>query len=623
MKRWLEYLKDGLARQAPEDPMAGGQAYAPLGESLRKLLPFFWRHWKKGAIAGALILFSSLMAFPQPLIGRFLIDDVIMEKRLDLLILVVVVSIGFAALNRIIGPVQGYWLMRYNQELVLDIQGHLLDRVLSFPKTFFDKNQTGYLMSRLVGDIHGAMAFFSANLVSIVQNVLQFAGGFALLCYLEWRLAVCAVLTLPPMVMAMRYFSRRMHVFSHVQSEENARLSSKFQETLATVPLIKAFATEERAASTIIKGMRRLYGLSMEQAAVGTLAGTAITILPSLANFMVFVLGAYWVISGHWSLGTMFAFQAYLGYVFGPAQSLVSMNMSMQSARASLERLSALFEAAQEENVGKGEAVERLKGEVEFREVSFAYDPQNPVVEGISFRIRQGERVAVVGPSGAGKTTILSLILQFYRPTGGEILYDGKPAGTYEVRSLRRRIGYVSQSPVLLVGTIMENLRYGNPDASAGAVSRAARVAGIHDFIEGLPDGYESEIGERGVNLSEGQKQRLSIARALVMEPDILILDEPSSALDGLTEQSLFKALPEAIRGKTLFLVAHRLATVVDSERIILLNENRLVAEGTHEELLRTNDYYRELVSNQLIPDGKERKAAVVSYESLRRHSRL
>jgi ABC-type multidrug transport system fused ATPase/permease subunit len=620
MRSWLEYLKDGLARQAPEDRMAGGQAYAPLGKSLRKLLPFFYRHWKKGAIAGGLILLSSLMSFPQPLISRFLIDDVIMEKRLGLLAVVVLLMVGFAVLGRIIGPLQGYWLSRYEQELILDIQGHLLDRVLRFPKTFFDKNQTGYLMSRLVGDIHGASAFFSANIVYVVENVLRFGGGLAFLIYLEWRLAVCVVLALPPMFLAMRYFSRRMHALSHAQSEENARLWSNFQETLASVPLIKAFATEDRAAGAVIRGMRRVFGLSMEQAAVGTLSGMTVSALPSLANFTVFVLGAYWVIAGHWSLGTMFAFQAYLGYVFAPAQSLASINMSMQSARASLERVSGLFEAAREENTGKGEAVETLKGEVEFRDVSFAYDPGNPVVEGISFRVQPGERVALVGPSGVGKTTLLSLILQFYSPTRGEILYDGKPAGTYEVRSLRRRIGYVSQSAILLTGTIMENLRYGNPDASAGEVRRAARVAGIDSFIEGLPSGYESQIGEKGVNLSEGQKQRLSIARALIMEPDILILDEPSSALDGPTEKTIFKSLPEATQGKTLFVVAHRLSTVVDSERILLLNQNRLVAEGTHEELLRTNDYYRELVSNQLIPDDKERKRKVV-YESLRGHS--
>ncbi|HET6488550.1 MAG TPA: ATP-binding cassette domain-containing protein, partial [Syntrophales bacterium] len=229
---------------------------------------------------------------------------------------------------------------------------------------------------------------------------------------------------------------------------------------------------------------------------------------------------------------------------------------------------------------------------------------------------------AVVGPSGVGKTTLLSLLLRFYNPTGGEILYDGKRATDYDVRSLRQRIGYVSQSPILLSGTIMENLRYGNPETAQGEVIRASRVAGIHEFITGLPGGYESEVGEKGVNLSEGQKQRLAIARALVKNPDILVLDEPTAALDGLTEKSIFQALPRETRGKTLFVVAHRLSTVVDCDRILLLNENRLVAEGTHGELLRTNEYYRELVDCQLIPEGKGEKGKVIPYEGIRRHSR-
>jgi ABC-type multidrug transport system fused ATPase/permease subunit len=321
--------------------------------------------------------------------------------------------------------------------------------------------------------------------------------------------------------------------------------------------------------------------------------------MPGIARVLVLAIGAYWVIKGEWTLGSLLAFQAYLGYVFSPAQYLATANLDLQNARASLERVSALFDIVPEENIGTGKKVERLTGEIEFRNVSFAYDSREPVLNDLSFHIQPGEHVAIAGPTGVGKTTLLSLILRFYQPTRGEIYFDGQPASDYEVSSLRRRIGYVSQSTHLLSGTIMENLRYGNTDASDKEVLRAAKVADIHEFICSLPKGYESEVGERGGNLSEGQKQQLSIARALVKDPDILVLDEPASALDSLTEKSILQSLPSSIQNKTLFVVAHRFSTIKDSDRILLLNENRLIAIGTHQSLLETNDYYRSLVAYQ------------------------
>jgi ABC-type multidrug transport system fused ATPase/permease subunit len=370
---------------------------------------------------------------------------------------------------------------------------------------------------------------------------------------------------------------------------------------LSATSLIKAFSAEKQATGRVMDAWQAALQISLEQTAVGSVANLAIGLMPDIARAVVLVAGAYWAIRGEWTLGSLLAFQSYLGYVYGPALSLASANLQLQNALAALERVSALFNIVPEENLGTGCQVERLSGQVEFKGVSFAYGGREAVLEDVSFLARAGEHVAIVGPSGVGKTTLVSLILRFYKPSQGELWFDGRPAAEYEVGSLRRRIGYVSQSTLLLSGTIRDNLTYGNPGASDTEVVRAATAAGIHDFIAGLPQGYDSPVGERGINLSEGQKQRLAIARALIKAPDILVLDEPTSALDSLVERSIFDALPALIRDKTSFVVAHRLATIQNSDRILLLNEKRLVAVGTHQELLASNEYYRSLVANQQI----------------------
>jgi ABC-type multidrug transport system fused ATPase/permease subunit len=231
-----------------------------------------------------------------------------------------------------------------------------------------------------------------------------------------------------------------------------------------------------------------------------------------------------------------------------------------------------LFEAIPENNIGTGQKVEKPLGDIKFRDVVFSYNGRKKVFEGISFVIKAGQKVAIVGPSGAGKTTLISLLLRFYQPTKGEIFFGGRPASAIETRSLRSRFGYVPQEAILLSGSIMENLRYGNPDATETEVKQAARVAGINDFIEGLSGGYETRIGERGASLSEGQKQRISLARALIRDPDVLIMDEPFSALDNRTEDTIITSLPEMLEGKTVFIITHRLATIRNTELVVMLD---------------------------------------------------
>lgn len=595
MHRWLDYLKAGLGREAPPDQIAGQTKPKAPRETLKSLLPYIRPYWRMGLLGAILIIFNSLLVFPQPLANRFLVDDVIIAHRLDLLPLAILLIAGLKILGIGSGFLQQYSLRNFEQSVIMDIQGALLKHALRLPKSFFDKKKVGYLISRISSDVQGLRWFFSGIVFYLVTNVIKFIGGLGFLFYLEWRLALVSVVILPAMLYSVQFFSKRMRALSQHGMEQKASIMNRLQETISSVPLIKAFSTEKHESQRVMDALKSSRQISMEQSVVSSVAGLVINSTQDLAKVIVLFVGAYLSIKGEWTLGSLLAFQSYLGYVFGPAMFFANMNFSMQNSLVALERVMNLFGIVPEENLESGIVAEHLKGEVEFRNVSFSYGGEENVLQDVSFRISPGERLAIVGPSGVGKTTLISLMLCFYNPTKGKVLFDGRHVSEYNLSSIRRLIGYVSQSSLVLSGTIADNLRYGHPGAKQEEFEHACKITGIHDFISRLPHAYESRIDERGVNLSEGQKQRLSIARALIKSPDILILDEPTSALDSVVEKSIFDALPDEISGKTLFIVSHRLSTIRKAERIMVLNEKQNVEVGTHKELMEKSDYYRSI----------------------------
>lgn len=578
---WMSQLKSGFARRTVVERLRGEES-APAGwASWRRIYPYFRRH-RRHALWGALFIGLCVPAgLASPMITRHLVDEVILGRRLEAVGPVILLLALCLSAEKILRLAEEFSFARFEQCALLGLQEELIDRTLRLPKAFFDEQQTGYLTRRLTEDVESLRFLFSGAPVNAAGQLLRLAGGAGLLIFLEWRIALLMLGLLPLLVWVMRFLSGKVYLLSRERMEHQAEAAGGIQESLSQAVMIKASAAEPGTCGKLMSAFTRVFNTALEQSVVGSLTGVFVQSIPGLGRAIALAAGAVLVIRGEWTLGSLLAFQAYLAFVFGPAQYLASVNYQLQRARAALERVAALCGIAPEDPQVGGIRVDRLKGEVELRRVGFTYGGREPILNDLSLHVLPGESVAIMGPSGVGKSTLLSLLLRFYKPDSGEVYFDGRPASCYRLDSLRRRIGYVPQQPRLMSGSIIDNLRYGHPDVPPARVIAAAKLAGVHDEALSFPNGLETAVGEGGLKLSEGQKQRLALARALAADPDILILDEPTAALDEKTEQSVMDSLARWRRDRTVIVVTHRPSTARLCDRVIHFPGSRLPEPGS------------------------------------------
>lgn len=536
-----------------------------------------------------------------PWLIKVIIDDVIQAKRLDVLPW----AIGALLLGYGLRNTCASLRIRFNntleQRVVRDLRNEVFAALQRLSVNYFEQRSTGELMSRVNNDTEHVERIFIDGIEALVTASLTLLGISVLLFMLNWKLALIALIPIPILIVSAVFFTSRAHRTYHEIRRSTADLNAYLQDAISGIRETMGF--NRQAAER-----RRFNALSEQYSAsnlkimyLWSLYSPTMMFVGSLGTLLTLWFGAHEVVAGTLTLGELVMFLGYLALFYVPINQIHSVNHMLQHALAASERVFEVLDAKPEIQDGPGVTVptEPLHGSVRFDSVSFAYRADVPVLRDVSFDVQAGERIALVGPSGAGKSTLLKLLMRFYDVQGGVILIDGYDIRDLPVAYLRRHIGLVQQEPFLFNGTIRENIAYGNESADAASIEEAARAARAHDFIEELPEGYETWIGERGVKLSVGQKQRVSIARVLLKDPPIVIFDEATSNVDMETEVKIREALAVLTKGRTTFVIAHRLSTLQDAGRILVLDHGRIVEEGDHESLLAKGGLYAGLYEAQ------------------------
>jgi len=571
----------------------------------RRLMLFF---------AAVLLLLSLGLDLIAPLLLKQLIDTTLGKRDLHLLNAIIAAFVGLYFVRFGADLLSGRLRNRFNEGLLLDLRRLLFRHVQTLSSPFFAGQRSAYLASRILNDAALLSAQMMAIFLGALSSSLLLCGSVAIVFWLNWQLAVVLCLVGPVLVFLTRRFGQRTRHATEEAQERGATLNAGVQESLAGIGLIQSYTLEEYAEKRVGAEMEGLRAIGVRQADLTLTHRTGVIMMTSLAGLAVLWFGSRGVVSGELTLGALMAFLAYAVNVYRPVQDLASLNLIVQSAKVAARRIFEILDTQPtvREAPDAVPIVQPVRGHVKCSSLSFAYEEGKDVLSDISWEIQPGTKVALVGHSGAGKTTMLNLLPHFHDPRIGSIEIDGQDIRRLTLDSLRKSIAVVSQETFLFSGTIRDNLLCVRPDATEQDLERALEGAHLSSFVESLPNGLNTEVGERGVRLSGGERQRLSIARALLKDAPILLLDEATSSLDNVAEKQIRAAIGRLLEsGKTCFVIAHRLSTIRDANWILVLEKGRLVGQGTHADLYGANATYARLFDEQYAGDGGSAPTAV------------
>ena len=541
------------------------------------------------------------MELVPPWVIKIIIDDVIQAKQVSLLPWTMGLLVGAYLLKNLFASLRIRLNNQLEQTVVHDLRRHIFSALQRLSMTYFENRSTGEIMSRVTNDTEHVERIFIDGLEGMMTASLTLIGITGLLFMLNWKLAALALLPIPVLALSASWFTSRVHGYYRETRQSAAALNGYLQDALSGIRETMGFGRQEYEEARFNKLSQAYSDKNLQAMVLWSVYSPGMIFVGALGTVLILWYGAGEVIDGRLTLGELVLFLSYLAMFYVPINQIHSVNHMLQHALAASERVFDVLDTVPEV-VDRPHAiapVHRSHGEVRFDQVRFHYRPDVPVLKGISAVVAAGERIALVGMSGAGKSTFLKLVMRFYDVTEGVISIDGNDIRDLPLAYLRQQIGFVQQEPFLFNGTVRDNLLYGRLAANQDQLEMAARVARAHEFITALPEGYETWIGERGVKLSVGQKQRVSIARVLLKDPPIVIFDEATSNIDTETEVKIREALNELTVGRTTFIIAHRLSTLHDVDRIMVLDQGRLVEEGRHDELLSRGGIYAGLYEAQ------------------------